>query len=221
VFPSLDIYFLLSHWTFSILLSLHPRVCPHALVILDIFIFTSMFAIYCHVGLSLAKAVLLLFFLSIPFLLTRLIAYMFSCIRPLSYKYHHPASLNSRQLWPKFSLLLFVCILGQLWPNLHLISISICVSSSLSPSTLTLAIDTWHHHLWTHAFHLIHNLLTSTFRPLHWHMPMAVGITTHIYHLPATLIYVPFRNIAQVLFPLAHLGTLTLLRFNGLKTWLV
>jgi hypothetical protein len=35
-----------------------------------------------------------------------------------------------------------------------------------------------------------------------------VGITTHVHRLPATLARVPFGNVARVLFPLAHLGTL-------------
>jgi hypothetical protein len=147
-------------------------------------------------GLSLAKAVLLLFFLSIPFLLTRLIAYLFSHIEPLSYKYHHPALLNRRQLWPKFSLLLFVCISGQLWPNLHLISISVHISLSLLPFAPTLAINTQHRHLRTCVFCLICHLLTPMFRLLYQHTPMAVGITTYIHCLPATLTCAPFRNVA-------------------------
>jgi hypothetical protein len=124
MFPSLDLYFLLSHQTFSILLSLRLRACCHALVPMDLFIFTSTYAIHHHVGLSLAKAVLHSFIHSFPFLLTRLVAYLFSCVGPSSYKYHHLALLNRRQLWPISPSHLVSCACEATVAHFSLLSVS-------------------------------------------------------------------------------------------------
>lgn len=46
------------------------------------------------------------------FLLTRFVAYLFLCVGLSSYKYHHPASLNSGQFSPHFLSSHLVCDLS-------------------------------------------------------------------------------------------------------------
>jgi hypothetical protein len=103
-----------------------------------------------------------------------------------AYKYPSPTLLKSRQLWPNFSPSIRVRFPGNCGPfSLSHLSVS-CVPSSLLPSAPTLAIDTSHRRLQTHAFRLVHRLLTPAFRPSRRHMPAAVGITTRAHRSPVT-----------------------------------
>ena len=100
-------------------------------------------------------------------------------------------SLRARTRAPLFPIL-FMCVFGQPWPILRLVFVSVRVSSSLSLSDPTSAIDTRHRHLRTHAFRSFVTSLPLTFRS-RCLTPMVVGITTHV-HWPLSLLrFSPLR----------------------------